>query len=165
MPGQKVSLYCILWTLSSATVHAPFLCSAFCSCSVFCYVPVIFHSSLHASLLGGKVGKQEWRWIPFLIWVFSSDSWWLPLQKKKKSYSYPCHFSLFILFVGLVLTLDFECNLFVLKERRLCLNFSSKRFICSAPYLSSDFPPSLLLFIISVSIFNAFFPNRVCPFN
>lgn len=43
----------IPFTLSLLPAFLP--CSAFCSCSLSCYVPVIFDSSFFLSLLGGKV--------------------------------------------------------------------------------------------------------------
>lgn len=136
-----------------------------------CYVPVIFHSSLYLSLLGALEQVDGW----MLSYINSgwSSHWavgdYLYKNRKMSHCPYQCHFSQFILFIGLVVTLDFECDLcllFVLKERWLVLisrvsvlnTLPVQLLIC--PLFFSTLPLSILLFLTSVSILMHCFPTE-----
>lgn len=85
---------------------------------------------------------------------------------------HPYHFSPFFFFsISFVVTHDFVFNT-CLKERwvvftpsSLVLNTSAVHFLIFPLFYSSSLSLPLLRFLISVSIFSALFPIRVCPFN
>lgn len=144
------------------------LCSAFCSRWLSCCVPVISDSSFFLSLLGGKAKEtkrqREGGGVDALLYKLRFAQWGCRWSSLQKHYPPPCHSSLFILFIGLVviITFVFVCNTCntVWCERRT----DNSYFLC---FCSSNFSLSLsptISNILSPFLVHCF-PSRVCPFN
>lgn len=169
MPSQKRILISSQLSLPSAPCFLPVFCVLFLLCVLLRTCHLSFKSLLESVRSAGAGGWMDafLRKLWFSHWAVSD---YLYKNRKISHCPYPCHFSQFILFTGLVVTLDSVCDLcllFVLKEWWLVLisrvfvrNTLPVQLLICPPLFFSTLSLSPLLFLTSVSILMHCFPTE-----